>query len=224
VVALLSGGIDSPVAAWRMMRRGCRVDFVHFHSVPFLDRTSQEKARDLVRVLVPWQLDATLDLVPFAEVQRQIVAAVHRPLRVVLYRRMMLRIAAVLARAGGAEALVTGDSLGQVASQTLANLAVIGAAVDLPILRPLVGMDKNEISAAAERLGTYEISIIPDQDCCTLFVPPHPATRAHPDEVAAAERLLDVAALVASAVEASERVSVRFPPDVAPSGAVANGR
>src|SRR5262249_37448913 len=160
--------------------------------------------------LVPWELEATLDLVPFAEVQRQVVASVLRPLRVVLYRRMMLRIAAALARARGAEALVTGESLGQVASQTLANLAGIGAAGDLPVLRPLVGMDKNEISTAAMQIGTYDTSIIPDQDCCTLFVPRHPATRAQPDEVAAAEARLDVPTLVALAVGASERVTVRF--------------
>jgi thiamine biosynthesis protein ThiI len=209
VLALLSGGIDSPVAVWRMMRRGCRVDLVHFHSVPFLDRTSQEKAREIARVLSAWQLEAVLTLVPFGEVQRQIVAAVARPLRVVLYRRMMVRIAETLARATGAEALVTGDSLGQVASQTLGNLAVIEAAAGLPILRPLVGMDKNEIAAEAARLGTFEISILPDQDCCSLFIPRHPATRAHPDEVQHAEGRLDVPALVAHAVAASERVALR---------------
>jgi len=209
VLALLSGGIDSPVAAWRMMRRGCRVDFVHFHSVPFLDRTSQEKARELARILAHWQLDGTLHLVPFGEVQRQVVAAVGRPLRVVLYRRMMLRIAEAIARVAGAEALVTGDSLGQVASQTLANLAVIEAAVALPVLRPLVGMDKGEIAAQAERIGTFETSIIPDQDCCTLFVPRHPSTRAHLDEVLALEARLDVSGLVAAAVAGTERARLR---------------
>ncbi len=212
VVALLSGGIDSPVAAWRMMRRGCQVDFVHFHSVPFLDRTSQEKARELARRLAAWGLECELGLVPFGEVQRQIVATVHRPLRVVLYRRMMFRIAEALARRSGAEALVTGESLGQVASQTLANLAVIGAAVELPVLRPLIGMDKGEIMDEAARIDTFETSIIPDQDCCTLFVPRHPATRASADEVAAAERLYDVAALVTQAVSGVERVRYRFPP------------
>ncbi len=209
VAALLSGGIDSPVAAWRMMRRGCRVDFVHFHSVPFLDRTSQDKARDLTRLLLGWELAADLYLVPFGEVQRQIVAAVGRPLRVVLYRRMMLRIAETIARAAGAEALVTGDSLGQVASQTLANLAVIGAAAGLPVLRPLVGMDKGEIAAEAARIGTFDTSILPDQDCCSLFVPRHPATRAHLAEVIALEGRLEVAALVAQAVAATERVRLR---------------
>ena len=209
VLALLSGGIDSPVAAWRMMRRGCRVDFVHFHSVPFLDRTSQDKARELGRLLVGWEDQADLFLVPFGEVQRQIVAAVGRPLRVVLYRRMMVRIAEAIARKVGAEALVTGDSLGQVASQTLGNLAVIEAASGLPLLRPLIGMDKNEISAAAESIGTFETSIIPDQDCCTLFVPRHPATRAHPEEVLALEARLDVPGLVAQSTASAERVRLR---------------
>jgi thiamine biosynthesis protein ThiI len=212
VLALLSGGIDSPVAAWRMMRRGCRVDFVHFHSAPFLDRTSQEKARDLSRLLVAWELEADLYLVPFAEAQRRIVATVRRPLRVVLYRRMMLRIAEALARARGAEALVTGDSLGQVASQTLANLVVVGAATGLPVLRPLIGMDKNEIAQEAARIGSFETSIIPDQDCCSLFVPRHPATRAQPHEVEEAERMLDVPGLVAQAAGAAEHVHWRYPP------------
>jgi len=211
VLALLSGGLDSPVASWRMMRRGCAVDFVHFHSAPFHDRTSQVKARQLAAELVRWELSAALHLVAFGEVQRQIVAAIGRPLRVVLYRRMMLRIAEAIARAAGAEALVTGESLGQVASQTLPNLAVIEAAVALPVLRPLIGMDKGEISDQAVRLGTFEISIIPDQDCCQLFVPAHPATRAHPEDVAAAEARLDVPALVALGVAATERERLRYP-------------
>jgi len=215
VLALLSGGIDSPVAAWRMMRRGCAVDFVHFHSAPFHDRTSQEKARQIAAELVRWELDAALHLVAFGEVQRQIVAAVGRPLRVVLYRRMMLRIAEAIGRPAGAEALVTGESLGQVASQTLPNLAVIEAAVPLPVLRPLIGMDKGEISAEAARLGTFETSIIPDQDCCQLFVPPHPATRAHPEDVAAAEARLDVPALVALGVAGTERVRLCYPAEPA---------
>src|SRR5439155_648558 len=200
---------------WRMMRRGCAVDFVHFHSAPFHDRTSQEKARQIAAELVRWELDAALHLVAFGEVQRQIVAAVGRPLRVVLYRRMMLRIAEAIGRPAGAEALVTGESLGQVASQTLPNLAVIEAAVPLPVLRPLIGMDKGEISAEAARLGTFETSIIPDQDCCQLFMPPHPATRAHPEDVAAAEARLDVPALVALGVAGTERVRLCYPAEPA---------
>src|SRR3989442_6231822 len=211
VLALLSGGIDSPVAAWRMMRRGCRVDLVHFHSVPFLDRTSQEQARELGWLLAAWGLEADLYLVPFGEVQRQIVAAVGRPLRVVLYRRMMLRIAEALARRAGAEALVTGDSLGQVASQTLANLAVIQQAASLLILRPLVGMDKQEIIDQARRIGTFDISAIPDQDCCQLFVPKHPATKAKPWEVEEAESKLDVAELMRMGIENTINEEFTFP-------------
>lgn len=211
VLALLSGGIDSPVAARRMMRRGCRVSFVHFHSVPFLDRTSQEKVRELAARLTRHQYATTLYLVPFGEIQRQIVAAVRRPYRVVLYRRMMLRIAEALARAAGAEALVTGESLGQVASQTLPNLAVIGSVVSLPLLRPLVGMDKSEIVAEAQRAGTFATSIVPDQDCCQLFVPRHPATRARAEEVERAEAAVDIPALVRLGVEGAQRVEFSFP-------------
>jgi thiamine biosynthesis protein ThiI len=183
LVALISGGIDSPVAAYRMMQRGCRLIFVHFHSAPFQDQTSQEKVRQLLGVLTRHQFNSRVYLVPFGEIQRQIVAAVARPLRVVLYRRMMLRIAEALARKEKAKALVTGESLGQVASQTLENMAVIQQATRLPILRPLVGMDKQEIIDQARRIGTFEISSIPDQDCCQLFVPKHPATKARFDEV-----------------------------------------
>jgi thiamine biosynthesis protein ThiI len=220
VLALLSGGIDSPVAAWRMMRRGCRVDFVHFHSVPFHDRTSQEKARELARLLVRWQLEGLLHLVPFGEVQRQIVAAVRRPYRVVLYRRMMVRIAEALARRRRATALVTGESLGQVASQTLANLTVIEAVATMPVLRPLIGMDKGEIADAAAAIGTLETSNIPDQDCCQLFVPRHPSTAAPADALERAERALDVAALVALAVAGTETVRLRYP-EAAEAGAAA---
>ncbi len=183
VAALLSGGIDSPVAAWRMMKRGCRVVFVHFHSVPYLPATSQAKARALVERLTQWQYDSTLLLVPFGEIQREVVLTVPPPARVVVYRRLMVRIAEALARKHGALALATGESLGQVASQTLSNIARIDEAATVPILRPLIGMDKLEITAEARRLGTFEISIEPDADCCTLFVPKHPATRMSEHEI-----------------------------------------
>jgi thiamine biosynthesis protein ThiI len=212
VVALLSGGIDSPVAAARLMRRGCRVTFVHFHGAPYLDRTSQEKARELVALLTRHQYHSDLHLVPFGDVQREIVVAVRRPHRVVLYRRMMLRIAEAIARRVGAEALVTGESLGQVASQTLPNLAAIDAAAEMLVLRPLVGSDKNEIIAEAERLGTFPISIVPDQDCCQLFVPRHPATRTALAEAVALEAGLDVGTLCAWAVEAAAVETFDFPP------------
>jgi thiamine biosynthesis protein ThiI len=211
VAVLLSGGIDSPVAAWRMMKRGCRATLVHFHSYPFLSRTSQDKARDLARLLTRHQLHTRLYLVPFGELQREITMTVPGPLRVVVYRRLMLRIAERIARDVNAHALVTGEVVGQVASQTLENLSVIASVAGLPILRPLVGMDKEEITAEAERLGTYAISIVPDEDCCTLFTPRHPATRAKRTEVAAAEACLDVDRMVATAVERALVERFRFP-------------
>ena len=196
VVALISGGIDSPVGAYRMMQRGCRLIFVHFHSAPYLDQTSQEKVRQLVRELTRRQFQSRLYLIPFGEIQRQIVAAVARPLRVILYRRIMLRIAEQVARREKCQALITGESLAQVASQTLENMAVIEQAAQLPILRPLVGMDKQEIIDQARRIGTYEISSIPDQDCCQLFVPKHPATKARLADVQEDESRLDVEELI----------------------------
>jgi thiamine biosynthesis protein ThiI len=211
VVSLISGGIDSPVAAYRMMQRGCRLIFVHFHSAPYLDKTSQEKVRQLVTMLTRHQFLSRLYLVPFGEIQRQIVAAVSRPLRVVLYRRMMLRIAEGLANREKAKALVTGESLAQVASQTLDNMAVIQQAATVLILRPLVGMDKQEIIDQARRIGTFDISSIPDQDCCQLFVPKHPATKANVRETEEAESSLNITELVRSGLEGATAEQFNFP-------------
>ncbi len=211
VACLLSGGIDSPVAAWRMMRRGCRVLFVHFHSYPILSRASQEKARELARSLAHFQYHSRLLLVPFGEIQQRVVLAVAPPLRVVIYRRLMMRIAERIARLNRAQALVTGEVVGQVASQTLENMANIDTVVSLPVLRPLVGMDKEEIMAEAQRLGTYAISIIPDQDCCTLFTPRHPATKAKRHEVERAEAGLPIDEIVDQAVKAAVVEGFGFP-------------
>jgi thiamine biosynthesis protein ThiI len=216
VMALLSGGIDSPVAAWRMIKRGCRVMFAHFHSVPYLPDVSQGKAKALVTRLTQWQYDSRLFIVPFGEIQREIVLSVPGPARVVIYRRMMVRIAEALARQTGAAALVTGESLGQVASQTLVNIARIDEAATMPVFRPLIGTDKLEITAEAERLGTFEISIEPDADCCTLFTPKHPATRLSEDAVRAVESGLDVAGLVAQGVDGATMASFTFPEVGAP--------
>jgi thiamine biosynthesis protein ThiI len=216
VAALLSGGIDSPVAAWRMMKRGCRVVFVHFHSVPYLPATSQDKARALVERLTEWQYRSQLFLVPLGEIQREVVLAVPPPLRVIVYRRMMVRIAERLGRQTGALALATGESLGQVASQTLTNIARVDEVASMPILRPLIGMDKLEITGEAQRLGTFEISIEPDADCCTLFVPRHPATALRRWEVEAAERRLDLERLVQMGVGAAVEESRDFPPGAGP--------
>lgn len=211
LVALISGGIDSPVAAYRMMKRGCRLIFVHFHSAPYLDKTSQEKVRQLITLLTRHQFLSRLYLVPFGEIQRQIVTAVNRPLRVVLYRRMMLRIAEAIARKEKAKALVTGESLGQVASQTLENISVIQQAATLPILRPLVGMDKQEIIDQARRIETFDISSIPDQDCCQLFVPKHPATKARFDEVEEAESRLEILELLRYGIDKASEEEFTFP-------------
>jgi thiamine biosynthesis protein ThiI len=211
VVGLISGGIDSPVAAYRIMQRGCRLIFVHFHSAPYQDKTSQEKVRLLVKRLTRHQFLSRLYLVPFGEIQRQIVAGVARPLRVVLYRRMMLRIGEAIARKEKAKALVTGESLGQVASQTLDNMAVIQQAARLPILRPLVGMDKQEIIDQARRIGTFDISSIADQDCCQLFVPAHPATKARLADVEEDETKFPLAESVRYGVENAIEEEFNFP-------------
>ncbi len=211
VVCLLSGGIDSPVAAHRLMKRGCQVIFVHFHSFPFLDATSRTKAVELARALTRFQYRSTLYLVPFGETQREVVAGTPAPLRVVLYRRLMGRIAEQIARREYAKALVTGESLGQVASQTLDNLAVIEEAVGMPILRPLIGSDKEEIVQQARELGTYDISIIPDQDCCRLFVPRHPATVSNLDEVRVAESGLGIEKLIQMCLDQMEIQAFEFP-------------
>jgi thiamine biosynthesis protein ThiI len=187
---------------------------VHFHSAPFQDKTSQEKVRQLVSLLTRHQFSSRLYLVPFGEIQRQIVAAVGRPLRVVLYRRMMLRIGEAIARKEKAKALITGESLAQVASQTLDNMAVTQQATRLPVLRPLVGMDKQEIIDQARRIGTFEISAIPDQDCCQLFVPKHPATKARFRDVEADELKLAVNDLVRYGLDNAVREEFSFPAEL----------
>jgi tRNA uracil 4-sulfurtransferase len=211
VVSLLSGGIDSPVASYRVMRRGCRVVPVHFHSYPILSRASQEKVRELARVFTQYQQHTRLYMVAFGEIQQRIMLAVAPPLRVVIYRRLMLRIAQAIAEQIDAQALVTGEVIGQVASQTLENMSAIAAVARLPVFRPLIGMDKDEIIAEAQRLGTYPISIIEDQDCCQLFIPKHPATRAHRIDVEASERVLPLDAMIRQAVESAVVEDFNFP-------------
>jgi thiamine biosynthesis protein ThiI len=201
-----------------MMKRGCVVTFVHFHSYPILSRASQDKARELVQVLTRWQQHSRLYLVAFGEIQQQVVLAVPGPMRVVIYRRLMMRIAEQIARARQAQALVTGEVVGQVASQTLENLTVIGSVASLPVFRPLIGMDKDEITAQAQRLGTYPISIIPDQDCCTLFTPRHPQTRARLHAIEAAEQALPIQDIVDTAVRNAIVEEFHFPARVSRDG------
>ncbi len=208
VVVLLSGGIDSPVAAWKMIKRGCTSVFVHFHSFPYTNKESQEKAKQIVQLLCHYALQAKIYLVPFAEVQRHIMVDTPLDTRVILYRRYMLRLAEQIARREKARVLVTGDSVGQVASQTIENIDVISRAVSMPILRPLIGEDKVEIIEIARQIGTYEISIQPDQDCCSLFVPKHPETKANLPEIEKSEAQLNVGDAMNAAMESAEVLSL----------------
>ena len=211
VVALVSSGIDSPVAAARIMRRGSRVVFVHLHSQPFTDGSSERQAAEIVEILTRYQYTSSMYVVPLAPSQQLIAASAPESLRTLLYRRMMMRIATDIAHRESAGALVTGDSLGQVASQTLENLGVVEDAAGLPVLRPLVGRDKEEIVAEATMLGTFSVSSAPCQEACVLFEPKRPATKATVPQARAAEEGLDLDALVAEAVKASEVRTFRFP-------------
>jgi thiamine biosynthesis protein ThiI len=197
---LLSGGIDSPVAAHQLMKRGMHVDFVHFHSVPQTDPGSLEKVEDLVRILIRYQGPARLFMVPLLPIQEQIAARCPAELRVLLYRRFMMRLADETAARFRAEALITGEALGQVASQTIQNLRAVNSVAALPVLRPLIGFDKPEIIDLARRIGTYETSIQPHFDCCSFLLPDGPATRSSRGELEEAERELDVDGLVDAAL------------------------
>lgn len=204
VVSLLSAGIDSPVATWRVMKRGADPVAVHFHGQPYTDRSSEQKVARIVEVLAAWGYRRPWWSVPMGDQQREITLSAESPLRVLLYRRLMLRVAEAVAEREGALAIVTGESLGQVASQTLENLGAVGAVAGLPLLRPLVGTDKVEITDEAAAIGTYEISARAHQDCCTLFEPREPATRASAAQLDAAETAYDVGGMVKACLEAAQ--------------------
>lgn len=205
VLVMLSGGIDSPVAAWKMIKRGAKAVYIHFYSYPYTDKASLEKVIELTRILAESNYQSTIYLIPFSELQQVIVTKTPSPYRVLIYRRMMSRIAEQVAAIEEAEAVVTGESLAQVASQTLSNLRAIEAVVDIPILRPLIGFDKVDIIEKAEQIGTFQISTLPHQDCCSLFVPKHPATHATVGELDNAEKDLDIEALVEKAMNGIEK-------------------
>lgn len=208
-LVLLSGGIDSPVAAWMTMKRGIAIDVVYFHSFPYTGDKAKEKVIELSRCLSRWKGQPVTVYVPsFTDVQMEISRRIPPPLWTVFHRRFMYRVAERLALEHGYGALVTGESLGQVASQTLENLTCVDAAVDILVLRPLIGLDKAEIVALARRIGTYDISILPYEDCCTLFAPKHPTTRARPDRIEPLEKNLDVEGLMAAAMKEMEILSV----------------
>jgi thiamine biosynthesis protein ThiI len=208
VVSLLSGGIDSPVASFLSMKRGCKVVFIHFHSFPLVSKRSIEKAIEIVKALNKYQFKSVLYLVPFHEIQMKIKTRIAPKYRIILYRRFMLRIAELIAKAENAKAIVTGESLAQVSSQTLDNIATIEEVTSMPILRPLIGMDKEEIVQLAKKIGTYEISIKPQEDCCTLFVPKHPATKSSVKKIKKLEKKLKVAQMVKKAMKEIERVII----------------
>lgn len=183
VVSLMSGGIDSPVATWKLMKRGAVIVGVHFSGAPVTDDASEYIVDDIAHALAPAGGIGRIYTVPFGKYQKAIASECPPPLRIVLYRRLMFRVAQGIARIERAKALVTGESLGQVASQTLENIAAVNAAVDIPVLRPLIGSDKLEIIDVAKRIGTFEISSRPADDCCTLFMPRSPR-RTHASSIA----------------------------------------
>lgn len=212
-VALLSTGFDSPVAAWKMMKRGVHVIFVHFHSVPYTTPASKTNAHMLATFLTQWQLRSKLYLVPIAEVQKYLMLSVPGPYRVIFYRRTMYRLAEKIADREGAKALITGESVGQVASQTLENLHAVNEVVSLPVLRPLAGDDKEEIIKLARQIGTATISLLPDEDCCSLFVPRVVVTKAKMAKVRSIAQKLDrLEEYEKAALQAAELFELEYPP------------
>ena len=207
-VSLLSGGIDSPVASWMIAKRGVALDMVHFFSYPYTSPEAKDKVLELARLLTPWTGRLTVHVVPFTAIQEELRRSCPQELFTLIMRRFMMRISQAVADRCGAKALVTGECLGQVASQTMEAMAVTGAVTRLPILRPVVGMDKEDIVRVAREIGTFDTSILPYEDCCTVFTPRHPRLRPTLEEVEAAEASLDVEAMVRSAVEGIERVQV----------------
>ena len=206
VALLLSGGIDSPVAGWMAMRRGCHISPIYFHSFPYTGDKTKEKVLDLARKLAAWQGRTAVHIVHFTDVQKALREHARADLAVLAYRRMMMRVASILAVQNNWGALVTGENLGQVASQTLENLAVIEDAASLPVLRPLIMYNKADIVKEAQRIDTYDLSILPYDDCCSLFTPKHPATRARIKDLTRAETGLDIDAMALTLAEHAERV------------------
>ena len=207
-VSLLSGGIDSPVASWMIAKRGVALEMVHFFSYPYTSNEAKEKVIDLARLLTPWCGRLTVHVVPFTAIQEELRRSCPQELFTLVMRRFMMRISQRVAQRCGARALVTGECLGQVASQTMEAMAVTGAVASLPILRPVVGMDKEDIVKIARKIGTFETSILPYEDCCTVFTPRHPRLRPTLEELEAVEQGLDIAGMVQAAVDGIERIQV----------------
>ena len=209
-VSLLSGGIDSPVSSWMMARRGVELEMVHFVSPPYTSQQAQDKVLELARLLTGYCGRMIVHIIPFTKIQEEIRKQCPEEYFTLIMRRFMMRLAQAVAKKAGAGALVTGESLGQVASQTMLALGVTEDVVSMPVLRPLIGMDKVEIIRIAREIGTYETSILPYEDCCTVFTPRHPATRPALEDVRTAEAALDVDALVAEALSGETWIRVKI--------------
>ena len=207
-VSLLSGGIDSPVASWMIAKRGVQLELVHFFSPPYTSQQAKEKVIALARELTPWCGRMTLSIIPFTEIQEEIRRACPEDHFTLIMRRFMMRLAERVARRTGCKALVTGECLGQVASQTMDALTVSDDACALPVLRPVIGMDKEEIVRLSRKIGTFDTSILPYEDCCTVFTPRHPRTHPVLEEVVQYEAALDIEGLIQRAMEGVERVTV----------------
>ena len=207
-VSLLSGGIDSPVSSWMIAKRGVALDMVHFFSYPYTSPEAKEKVIQLARDLLPYTGRLTVHVVPFTAIQEELRRSCPEELFTIIMRRFMMRISQEVARRCGAKALVTGECLGQVASQTMDAMLCTGAVVQLPVLRPCIGMDKEEIVQISRRIGTYNTSILPYEDCCTVFTPRHPRLRPILSEVEAAEAGLDIDGMVKAAVDGIERIQL----------------
>ena len=207
-VSLLSGGIDSPVSSWMIAKRGVALDMVHFFSYPYTSPEAKEKVIQLARDLLPYTGRLTVHVVPFTAIQEELRRSCPEELFTIIMRRFMMRISQEVARRCGAKALVTGECLGQVASQTMDAMLCTGAVVQLPVLRPCIGMDKEEIVQISRRIGTYDTSILPYEDCCTVFTPRHPRLRPILSEVEAAEAGLDIDGMVKAAVDGIERIQL----------------
>jgi thiamine biosynthesis protein ThiI len=205
-VSLLSGGIDSPVSTYMIAKRGVRLIPVHFFSFPYTSQQAKEKVIELGRLLTAYCGSMTLEVVPFTHIQEEIRAKCPEEFFTLIMRRFMMRIADGIAARSGAKAIVTGENLGQVASQTMEAMAVTQAVTSLPVLQPLIGMDKEEIVRFARKIGTFDTSILPYEDCCTVFTPRHPKTHPHLDEIERAEEKLDVDALVREALDGCEQI------------------
>jgi len=208
LICLLSGGIDSPVAANMMQKRGAPIIYVNFDSYPSTPKENQEKVKDLVKVLNQYQFESKLYIVPFLDIQKEILKVVPVDYRVIFYRRMMYRIAEKIAQKENVLGLVTGESLGQVASQTVENIRAVDEVVNLPVMRPLIGLNKDEITIIAREIKTYEISALPFDDCCSLFVPKHPVTRADLNLILDTEKGWDYMKLLNKAIDEVEVIKI----------------